>query len=54
MKKKIKDLTLEEINKVCDKYLYCAQCPMFHNYTFCIKREEWLRAYLEQEVEVDE
>lgn len=28
MKKKIKDLTSEEISKVCDKYDKCLDCPL--------------------------
>lgn len=29
MKKKIKDLTLEEMQKICNKHYYCRNCPLF-------------------------
>ena len=28
MKKKIKDLTLEEMNKICRQYKVCLYCPL--------------------------
>ena len=28
MKKKIKDLTIEEIKKICRKYMDCEACPL--------------------------
>lgn len=47
MKKKIKDLTREDITNICDKYWNCQQCPLYNPYGLedCI---------LEQEVEIDE
>ena len=50
MKKKIKDLTLEEKDKICHKYQnkhLCGNCP-FKRENICIIEE------LEREVEVDE
>ena len=55
MKKKIKDLTLEECRKMCEKnfktqiYNPCACCP-FYKLTCPVYRN----ALLESEVEVDE
>ena len=53
MKKKIKDLTLEECKKICHKRSYCTHCPINEfcmNY-FCDVQDK--RKY-ENEVEVDE
>lgn len=58
MKKKAKDLTREEFDKICDKYIIsCCGCPFNHmhhcrdlrNY---LKFQDQLRM-LEQEIEVD-
>lgn len=52
MKKKIKDLTLEEKKKICEKYANvvndCLKCPL------CFKSKWCLIKVLEREVEVDE
>lgn len=48
MKKKIKDLTREERNKLCNKYDDCSHCP-FKNGEYC-----WLAVDSFYEVEVDE
>ena len=56
MKKKIKDLTLEECKKICDNYSYfrCDECPLID----CVYNENY--SYYknkhpeEREVEVDE
>ena len=51
MKKKIKDLTLEECMKICNKQkLNCNKCPL-NCCWFGIKQ---CPAFLETEVEVDE
>ena len=43
MKKKIKDLTLEEFNSFCDKYNYiCSDCPINEN---CIEIVEFIREH---------
>lgn len=49
MKKKIKDLTEEERDKFCDKYLFhhCQDCPLEH-YGECVYD------LMRDEVEVDE
>lgn len=47
-KKKIKDLTLEECNAICDKQTNCYDCPFYLNYEYCFMNE------LFKEVEVDE
>ena len=51
MKKKIKDLTLEEMNKICKKQFTCRNCPLKSSFKTCIK---YWGVYLEREVEVDE
>ena len=51
MKKKIKDLTLEEKDKICAKNkLDCAWCPLAIVSPLTI---ECFKPYLEKEVEVD-
>ena len=56
MKKKIKDLTREEVDKICNKYVSCDGCPFellncrdLRNY---LKFQDHLRI-LEQEIEVE-
>lgn len=34
MKKKLKDFTEEEIDKICDKYIDCKGCPFEDKYEF--------------------
>ena len=48
MKKKIKDLTHEEREKICEKHPNCDDCPFDINYEYCFKDK------LFAEVEVDE
>ena len=50
MKKKIKDLTLEECRKICEKQDSCSDCPIYDE--ICGIRI--IRIHLEREVEVDE
>ena len=50
MKKKIKDLTLEECNNICSKAESCSMCPL-QNTIKCINTDT---AQLDIEVEVDE
>ena len=53
MKKKIKDLTLEEYQKICSKYSICLCCP-YRNCDFGIWICELRSKTSETEVEVDE
>lgn len=60
MKKKIKDLTLEEMSKICAKYtqgglVYCeySKCPLWVA-NFCIKSFIERIQYIERQVELDE
>ena len=58
MKKKVKDLTREEFDKICSKYVSsCNGCPFEPLYN-CRTLREYLRfqdhlKMLEQEIEVD-
>jgi len=53
MKKKVKDLTFEEKERICKKQTTCAGCPI--NLGICLKSEyEGFLARLNWEVEVDE
>ena len=36
MKKKIKDLTLEEFDKICEKYDFCDDCPFYVGEGICL------------------
>lgn len=62
MKKKIKDLTLGEAQKMCEKRKSCKGCPMFFEINdsgnYCpyteIINNNIKKLYLEREVEVDE
>ena len=61
MKKKVKDLTIEEYDKICDSRGNCVGCPFeqFDKISDCrvikdyIKQRE-LNKMLEQEIEVEE
>lgn len=55
MKKRIKDLTLEESNKICDKYKDCSVCVLGSLDLYRIDCK-WLSldGYGEQEIEVEE
>ena len=56
MKKKIKDLTLEELNEICTKYDGCKGCPFqeidceYLSEYFILKEQK----ILEQEIEVED
>ena len=56
MKKKIKDLTLGELLKICDESYVCEECPLYVN-SYCSLNEMpshlW-KEDLEQEVEIKE
>lgn len=57
MKKKIKDLTLEEIKKICEQYDYsfCEECELYSKETeCCLVEPPLLEKDLEREVEIDE
>ena len=58
MKKKIKDLTEQEIKNICGEYLpkYCEKCPLSRpTYDECkYKYIHDLLEHFEKEVEVDE
>ena len=55
MKKKIKDLTLQERLKICDKHVYdklgCHNCPFHIGSDTCVHH---ILNVLEREIEVDE
>lgn len=55
MKKKIKDLTLKELKKFCEKHL-CSDCPMnTEKVTLCYQSPSlYDEKKLEQEIEVEE
>ena len=54
MKKKIKDLTLEECRKICEGKI-CDECPLLSKITnSCCLVPQLLVQDLEKEVEVDE
>lgn len=53
MKKRIKDLTLAELIKICDKQKDCEDCPLFarmndDNAPICVDK------IMNKEVEIDE
>lgn len=57
-KKKIKDLTIEETEKICSKY-DCRKCPLSLNqYKNCMKNVIYnlnnFKEYLEKEIEVED
>ena len=63
MKKKIKELTLEEARVICNKNISCSNCPLNFNkkattipcYLDKLKCDEYTTYYqLNKEVEVDE
>lgn len=62
MKKKIKDLTLEDdVEKsICEKYKNCIDCPLRSKSSYCYydyllaKQQNKYQIDLEREVEVDE
>lgn len=62
MKKKIKDLTLEEATKICEKNLHCDKCPLLlfikRSRTYCyhvfLLATNGKKVDLDKEVEIDE
>ena len=52
MKKKIKDLTIDQLTDFCQKQNHCEDCPLhlYCGWNFC----SYTVMDLEQEVEVDE
>ena len=59
MKKKIKDLTFEECQRICDKRITCLNCPIRYSSNSCrlmVLREMQYepKDELEREVEIDE
>lgn len=57
MKKKVKDLTLEELKKNCIKYENCYDCPLydFDYYGVCeVTPFEYNEDTLNKEIEVEE
>lgn len=53
MKKKIKDLTEDETNGICDNHNYCHNCQLYIKSLGYCKHHD-LDTYGEEEVEVDE
>ena len=53
MKKKIKDLTDEEVIKICGNYR-CKECPLFTYKDWCRCKDDFLGLYGEEEIEVEE
>ena len=51
MKKKIKDLTIEELIKICCKHR-CNYCPFYLDVPWC--KYDDLEHYGDEEIEVDE
>ena len=51
MKKKIKDLTLEEQEKICKQYSYCGECPLLLGH-FCLR--DILNVSLNDKIEVED
>lgn len=59
MLKKIKDLTKEELESICDKYEYCKTCPLkIKGSCYCmivyLCTKEKIEKKLENEVEVED
>ena len=51
MKKKIKDLTKEEFDKICDNNI-CTSCKLDTNYLWC--KIDNLENYGDEEIEVED
>lgn len=49
MKKKIKDLTDEEIKSICDRHFFCHKCPLNHHI-----KCRYVDNNLDRKVEIDE
>lgn len=56
MVKKVKDLTLEEIEKICEEQILCADCPLMlsNKHRICLNDDNMIKATLEKELEVEE
>ena len=55
VKKKIKDLTMKEAEKICDNSRGCDECPLdVCNCSYCMKNVIENKELLEKEVEVEE
>lgn len=52
MKIKVFDLTIRQINRICDKIYSCKDCPL--NYTMCNLSFPFFTDREEDEIEVDE
>ena len=55
MKKKIKDLTLEEIKEICEQYKYsfCEECELYSEKTMCcLVQPPLLKEDLEREIDL--
>ena len=53
MKKKLKEITIEDVIKICEKYMSCGNCE-FQEY--CVRQNSLhcLRDNLEKEIEINE
>lgn len=55
MKKKIKDLTIQEVKRTCDKYDDCQGCPLKRGASLCVTDITILdEEYLNSEVYINE
>ena len=54
--KKIKDLTEEEIEKICEEQVLCADCPLMlsNKHRICLNDDKMIKATLEKEIGVEE
>lgn len=53
MKKKIKDLTKEEVMTICDKYR-CEECPLYTYKDAYYCKDERLNLHGDEEIEVED
>ena len=54
MKKKIGELTLREVQKICKTKEQCSDCPVYKVCAVPLCREDEVNEYLEKEIEVEE
>ena len=56
IKKKIKDMTIKEVKKICDKYYCCNECPLeIHSEHYCMKNIIiYIKEFLDKDAEVEE
>lgn len=54
MKKKIKDLTLTDLHKICVPFSPCARCPLYRGYYgLCVKNDRWaFEEFKNEEIEI--